>query len=141
MMKRLVSLTLAILLLAALFVGCDSAPSAEGCYVIKTINGMDVATYLAKSMGKSSLSGWELSEALRILGAPSLEEAFTLELKPDKTCVGKGIDKNGLSQTLYGRWSQSGSTIEFNNGKGTFKDGELTLKWDDRELVMIRKEN
>jgi hypothetical protein len=140
-MKRIVSLTLAILLIAALFVGCDSTPSAEGFYVIKTLNGMDVETALARSMGKSSLSGRELSEALRIVGADSLEEAFTLELKSDHTCVYKGIDKNGLSQTLFGRWSQSGSTIEFNNGKGTFQNGELTIKLDGRELVMIRKQN
>ncbi|MBO4418277.1 MAG: hypothetical protein J5789_00395 [Oscillospiraceae bacterium] len=141
-MKRIVSLALAVLLVTALFSGCslfESAPSVEGVYVLKTVDGMDVATYLAKAMNRPSLSGAEINQALYQLGITSFDEILTIELRADHTCTGTGIIETGAKQTKNGKWTQSGNKVDFGKGEATFKDGELTFELKGMKIVLIRK--
>ena len=46
-MKRVISLTLVVLLIAAMFVGCGGSSSPAGSYAIKTIDGKSLKDYFA----------------------------------------------------------------------------------------------
>ena len=62
MMKRIVSIALVVLMIAALFAGCSGSSSPEGTYKIKSINGKDVKSYFKESMGALAGEGEEITD-------------------------------------------------------------------------------
>ena len=108
MMKRIVSIVLVVLMIAALFAGCSSS-SPEGTYKIKSINGKDLKTYFKESFGAMAEEGQEITDDqiegfLKLMGINSMDEFVTFTL-------------------------ESG---------GTFKDGEITISVDGETMVLAK---
>ena len=132
MSKQILSLTLSVFVIAALFVGCSS--DAVGKYQVKTIDGMTVEDCLAKEAGVSSLSDADVQEFLNQFGINSLEEMITVELNSDHSCSMRylGVEKSN------GTWSQSGDTIKLGTLTTTYHNGELTITIDGMTVVMSK---
>ncbi len=125
-MKRTLSLILAALLIAGLFVGCGLLGSPEGTYTVQTINGKSVKEYFSAA---AEDYGLDLSKMLLMLGIDldHPEELMSIELKEDGTVeyksgllgdakVGSGTWKKEdgkIILTLVGETKE----IEYKNGK------------------------
>ena len=128
-MKRIVSLVLAVLMLAALFAGCSSGP--EGVYKIKTFDGQDAKEFfeslaqLAKAFGGDEINVDELMDAMK------------LELKADGVAVTSKEDEaeEGKYVTIEGTWKLDGDkitiTFEDESMEGTYKDGEIAVSEEE----------
>ena len=133
-MKRIVSIALVVLMVAALIVGCSKA-NAEGKYVVKTLNGKTVEDYFKEELG----DGETIDSLLEILGIASLEEYITLEVKADGTAkmVLAGDDE------AEGTWKLDGNkftlTVDGESVEGTLKGSELTLTIEGQECGMVKK--
>ena len=124
-MKRTLSLILAVLLVAALFAGCDFSP--VGTYTVKTINGQSVKDYYTATAKEQY--GVDLSGLLSLLGIDldHPEELMRIELKED----GSVEYRSGLlggAKVASGTWKQEGGKLiltlpgetkelEYRNGK------------------------
>lgn len=154
-MKKILALTLVLVLVLAAFVGCKKtraadkngdppsqktteAPLSEGIvgwYKAETINGMSFTEWMASMFGgltgedetAPAMSEEELKEKLTSLGI-DLDNFMSIELLEDGTAV---MSSMGIASK--GTWTQDGEnvTVTTNDGTeqtGTFDGSRLTLK-------------
>lgn len=128
-MKRIVSLTLVVLMIAALFVGCGS-DSVPGTYKLKKINDKGVKEFFD-----------DLGMDLSTLGvdASKLEDMMTMTLKDDGTAeIADNMEGDG--KTVTGTWKQDGDKVTISaDGKDmefTFKSGALTYTVEESGMKM-----
>ena len=165
-MKKILALTLVLVLVLAAFVGCKKtdatdkngdtaaqktteAPLSEGIvgwYKAETINGMTLTEWMASMFGglagedetAGSMSEEDLNEMLTTLGI-DLENFMSIELMEDGTA-----DMSSMGVSVKGTWKQDGEnvTITANDGTeqtGTFDGTRLTLKEssDGMEMTVV----
>lgn len=120
-MKRVVSIVLAVLVVAALLVACGGP---EGKYVVKSIDGNSVEDQLKS---QADASGVSYDELLKQMGVDKPEEIVTLELKSDGTAI---MDMKIFSSKMEGTWKQDGDkiaiTMNDETADFTLKGNELT---------------
>lgn len=154
-MKKILALTLVLVLVLAAFVGCKKtdatdkngdaaaqktteAPLSEGIvgwYKAETVNGMSFTEWMASMFGglagedetAPAMSEEELKEKLTSLGI-DLDNFMSIELLEDGTAV---MSSMGIASK--GTWTQDGEnvTVTTSDGteqKGTFDGSRLTLK-------------
>ena len=130
MMKRIVSLTLAVLLIAALFAGCGSS-SVEGTYKLRKINDKPVKDFVADLASTTGQSEKEVLEAWEVNSVEELENVMTITLKSDNTFELKST-MDGEEENGTGTWKQEGEkvilTVDGEEQEFTIKDG--MLEWD-----------
>lgn len=141
MMKRAISIVLAILLVAALFVGCgsssSSAPSESplGTYRAKTVNGKDLKSYYTESWEVENDE--QMETMMSLFGVDKLEDLFVLTLKEDGKFT---ISMMGVA--VDGTWTLSGEklvlTYEGEPVEGEYRNGEITMEMEGDLLVMAR---
>ena len=137
-MKRIVALTLAVLLVAALFAGCSgSSSSPAGSYVLTGMNGKTVEEALQEEMGDLM----SIEDLLGMLGIESMEELMTLELKSDGTAVMSS--KMTDEASANGTWTQDGNkiiiTVDDEPVEFTMEGNTLTGAEDDMTLTFTKK--
>jgi hypothetical protein len=141
MMKRIVSIALVVLMIAALFAGCSSS-SPEGTYKIKSVNGKDLKTYFKESFGALAEEGQEITDDqiegfLKLMGINSMDEFVTFTLESDGT-----FKAAMMGEEETGTWKLEGDKITMTaNGSdmtGTFKDGEITISVDGETMVLAK---
>ncbi len=135
-MKRIISMTLVVLMIAALFAACGSS-SPAGKYVVKSINGQTVEEAMKD---QAEQSGINVDDMLKMLNIDNIEELITIELKSD----GAAVMKSSLGGTeLTGTWKQDGETVELTlddqTQKFTFKNNELSASDGDQQYVFVKK--
>ena len=129
-MKRIVSLTLVVLMVAALFVGCGSSDSLDGTYKLKAIDGKNVKEYFTAIAEKG---GKTLQTVLDFMGIDenTLDNLMTLVLKSDGT-FSLNSKMDAEEKSYDGTWTQDGDkltlTMDNEPQEFTLKDGELTLE-------------
>ena len=137
MMKRIVSLTLVVLMVAALFVGCSSN-SPAGKYKVKSVNGDDFKTYLAKEANKETLDADTEKLMLDTFKVSSIDEIMTMEIKDDNS-----FTMNMMGQEATGTWKLDGEkltlTVDNDASDCTFKGGEITMEVSDDMKVVFAK--
>lgn len=130
MMKRIVSLTLAVLLIAALFAGCGSS-GVEGTYKLRKINDKPVKDFVADLASTTGQSEKEVLEAWEVNSVEELENVMTITLKSDNTFELKST-MDGEEENGTGTWKQEGEkvilTVDGEEQEFTIKDG--MLEWD-----------
>ena len=130
-MKRTIAIVLAVLLMLGAMAACQNnggnnggtAGGAEGTYVLKSILGMDVATY-------ASMLGIDAAE---------VENMFKLELKSG----GKAVFTSD-GDSVEADWSQNGSKIVLTvEGQtlmeATLNGNDLTAQSEGVEMVLTKK--
>ncbi|MEE3458696.1 MAG: hypothetical protein VZQ75_02455 [Candidatus Faecousia sp.] len=160
-MKKILALTLVLVLVLAAFVGCKKtdatdkngdaaaqktteAPLSEGIvgwYKAETVNGMSFTEWMASMFGglagedetAPAMSEEELKEKLTSLGI-DLDNFMSMELLEDGTAV-----MSSMGITSKGTWTQDGEnvTVTTNDGteqKGTFDGSRLTLKASSEQM-------
>ena len=140
-MKRIVSLALVVLLIAALFVGCGNS-SVEGTYLIKSMGGMTMEDMLKAVSGDN----FDLDAVLSEYKVSSLGELITMELKADGTVTVKdamdALDSDEDS-TVSGTWKQEGDkvsiTIDGDTQELTLNGSELSGGEGDEAMVFVKK--
>ena len=140
-MKRVVSLMLVVLMIAAIFVGCGSSGSSgdvgnpEGLYKIKSVNGKSVKEYFKSETGVTNDSDIDL--ALAYLGIDSLDNLITFELRS-----GGKLVASMMGQSVEGTWKLNGNkvimTVDGESSEATFKNGELIVENDGQKMVLAR---
>lgn len=157
-MKRIISLTLAVLLIAALFVGCSGtggtggkADSPVGVYTIKTINDKSVKDYFTEAFAAASEEyGIDMSALLGLMGIDldHPEDLMQFNLKEDGTVEftskldEMGEEDEGEEQQT-GTWKQEGDkiiiTADGEDQELTYKNGELimTAEEDGETMTMV----
>lgn len=160
-MKKILALTLVLVLVLAAFVGCKKtdatdkngdtaaqktteAPLSEGIvgwYKAETVNGMSFTEWVASMFGglagedetAPTMSEEELKEKLTSLGI-DLDNFMSIELLEDGTAV---MSSMGIASK--GTWTQDGEnvTVTTKDGteqKGTFDGSRLTLKASSEQM-------
>lgn len=160
-MKKILALTLVLVLVLAAFVGCKKtdatdkngdaaaqktteAPLSEGIvgwYKAETVNGMSFTEWMASMFGglagedetAPAMSEEELKEKLTSLGI-DLDNFMSMELLEDGTAV---MSSMGIASK--GTWTQDGEnvTVTTSDGteqKGTFDGSRLTLKASSEQM-------
>ena len=139
-MKRIISLSMVILLLAALFVGCDvvseflSPTTAEGLYELKSVSGMDVRTFVAKLLNRTALSDQEVNALLQKGGIKSLEQCMMLEMREDGSFTAYAVG----NKKIDGSWRLDGSKIIINGHEYDFKTGDIVMEYAGETIVMTK---
>lgn len=138
MMKRILSLALVVVMVAALFVGCGSSDSVEGTYKLKAIDGKNIKDYYTEKAGKS---GETLETVLKFMGVEEtdLDNLMTLTLNADGSAAMNS--KMDVEEKSYdGTWKQEGDkitvTVDNDPQEFTLKDGEITAKFGDMTLTL-----
>ena len=112
MMKRIIAMTLVVVMVAALFVGCGSN-GVEGTYKLKKVNGVD------------------LEEFAKLMGGDEEIPEISMTLKSDGSVVAKGDLVDMSDEESTGTWKQEGDKIVITiNGEAQefdYKDGTLTM--------------
>lgn len=136
-MKRVISITLVILMTAALLVGCGSSSGPEGSYVLKSMNGKNVEELFQSG---AEAEGVSVEELLKSSGISKAEELITMELKSGGTAVMKEAI---FGTTSNGTWKQDGSkiivTIDGTDTAFTLSGNELSYSAEGQEYVLIKK--
>ena len=133
-MKRVIALTMAVLMIAALLVACGGP---EGKYVVKSIDGKAVDEAIKES---AEAAGMSVDDMLKQMGINSVEEIVTLELKNDGTAV---MEVKMFSTTKEGKWEKNGDkitiTIDDQPSNFTLKGNELHSEDGDQKYVFVKK--
>ena len=133
-MKRVIALTMAVLMIAALLVACGGP---EGKYVVKSIDGKAVDEAIKES---AEAAGMSVDDMLKQMGINSAEEIVTLELKSDSTAV---MEVKMFSTTKEGKWEKNGDkitiTIDDQPSNFTLKGNELHSEDGDQKYVFVKK--
>ncbi len=133
-MKRVIALTMAVLMIAALLVACGGP---EGKYVVKSIDGKTVDEAIKES---AEAAGMSVDDMLKQMGINSVEEIVTLELKNDGTAV---MEVKMFSTTKEGKWEKNGDkitiTIDDQPANFTLKGNELHSEDGDQKYVFVKK--
>ncbi len=160
-MKKILALTLVLVLVLAAFVGCKKTDAADkngdaaaqktaeaplsegivGWYKAETVNGMSFTEWMASMFGgltgedetAPAMSEEELKEKLTSLGI-DLDNFMSIELLEDGTAV---MSSMGIASK--GTWTQDGEnvTVTTKDGteqKGTFDGSRLTLKASSEQM-------
>ena len=150
-MKRIISLALAVLLIAALFVGCSGSSNPAGTYVIKTINDKSLKDYFTEAFAaEAGDSDLDMTALLGLLGIDldhpeefmkiALNEDGTVEILSKFSSLGEGEEDE---EDEKGTWKQEGDKIIITaNGETselTYKNGELimTAEEDGKPMTMV----
>ena len=139
-MKRIISMTLVILLVASLFVGCAGSATVDGTYKIKSINDKSVKDYFSTL---AETLGMDLDGILELFGtsADALEDMMTITLNKDGTCT--VASKMADEESGTGTWTQDGDkvtiTVDDQPSEFTFKNGTLTMTMeeDGQKMTMV----
>ena len=138
-MKRMISLVLAALLVAALFAGCELLGSPAGTYTVQTINGQSVKDYYTTTAKEEY--GVDLTGLLSLLGIDldHPEELMSIVLKED----GSAEYKSGLlgdAKIASGTWKQEGGKLLLTLGGETreldYSFGKITLELGSADKPM-----
>ncbi|MBQ6432174.1 MAG: lipocalin family protein [Oscillospiraceae bacterium] len=136
MMKRIISLALVVLMVAALFVGCGSSAPAnpEGTYKVKSIDGKSVKDYLKESF--EAEDDTDIDSVLSFLGLDNLEDFMTLTLETDGS-----FSMSFMGGEETGTWKLSGNKLTLTNsdgeeGEATFKSDDIVIDMDGEEMVL-----
>ena len=133
-MKRVIALTMAVLMIAALLVACGGP---EGKYVVKSIDGKTVDEAIKES---AEAAGMSVDDMLKQMGINSADEIVTLELKSDGTAV---MEVKMFSTTKEGKWEKNGDkitiTIDDQPANFTLKGNELHSEDGDQKYVFVKK--
>lgn len=141
MMKRVISLALAVLMIAALFVGCSSGP--EGTYKIKTVDGQEYSAYVDMLVGMFAAFGGDQSGMDTDQIKALFEKAGSITLKADGVVEMFDVDSDTMTETTKtGTWKLDGDKITITaNGEtmeGTIKDGEITITVDGHSMILVK---
>ena len=135
-MKRIVSLALVVLFVAAMMVACggeDVASNPAGKYYVKTINGKTLEEAISEELG-----GMSLDDALKMANVDSLNDLMYLELKEDGTAA---MTSMGIS--MDGTWKQDGGkliiTIEGDSQEFTIDGSTIKGTTEGQEYVFEKK--
>ena len=140
MMKRIVSLTLVVLMIAALFVGCGSN-GPEGTWKVKTIDGEKYSEYVDAMVSLfTAFAGDELKMSESEIKS-LFEKAGSFTLKADGTAESIDLDEETMTETTKtGTWKLDGEkitiTIDGSAIEGTLKDGKITVEEDGHTMVL-----
>lgn len=133
-MKRIISLILVTLLVAALFVGCSKSDPV-GTYKID----MDSLVEAMKDSDEAKdMSDDQIKSLLKTVGIT--EDSMSLEIKKDGTFV---LDLSG--DKTEGTWKQDGSkltlTAENEPIDVDFSDGKITMESEEAgmKLIFVKK--
>lgn len=133
-MKRVIALTMAVLMIAALLVACGGP---EGKYVVKSIDGKTVDEAIKES---AEAAGMSVDDMLKQMGINSADEIVTLELKSDGTAV---MEVKMFSTSKEGKWEKNGDkitiTIDDQPSNFTLKGNELHSEDGDQKYVFVKK--
>ena len=133
-MKRIIALTMAVLMIAALLVACGGP---EGKYVVKSIDGKTVDEVIKES---AEAAGMSVDDMLKQMGISSVDEIVTLELKNDGTAV---MEVKMFSTSEKGKWEKNGDkiaiTIDDQTSNFTLKGNELHAEDGDQKYVFVKK--
>lgn len=133
-MKRIIALTMAVLMIAALLVACGGP---EGKYVVKSIDGKTVDEAIKES---AEAAGMSVDDMLKQMGISSVDEIVTLELKSDGTAV---MEVKMFSTSEKGKWEKNGDkiaiTIDDQTSNFTLKGNELHAEDGDQKYVFVKK--
>ena len=133
-MKRVIALTMAVLMIAALLVACGGP---EGKYVVKSIDGKAVDEAIKES---AEAAGMSVDDMLKQMGINSADEIVTLELKSDGTAV---MEVKMFSTSKEGKWEKNGDkitiTIDDQPSNFTLKGNELHSEDGDQKYVFVKK--
>ena len=138
-MKRILSLVLATLLLAGLFVGCELLGSPAGTYTVQTINGQSVKDYYTTAAKEEY--GVDLSGLLSLLGIDldHPETLMSIVLKEDGTAEFKS-GLLGDAKVGSGTWKQEGGkltlTLADEAKELAYKNGKITLELGSADKPM-----
>ena len=135
MMKRIVAITLVVIMVAALFVGCGSS-SPEGLYRVKTMNGQSLKDAMMAEMGSGATED-QLNAFLQLMGIEKLEDIITFDLQS-----GGKVVASMMGEKTEGTWKVDGEkitiTIDGDAQEGTFKNGEITIEEDGMKMVLAK---
>lgn len=162
MMKRIVSITLVVIMVAALFVGCST--SVEGKYKLKTINDKEPKAFFTEMMTQMmtafGMEGEELDKAVKEMNdsLDKLGDLLTIELKADgvmemKSEMDAAMDvgeegeegEESKPESVTGTWKQDGETItltypgEKDEETGEVKDTVLKGTLKDGKLTITEE--
>ena len=136
-MKKVVSIILAVLMVATLFTGCGKS-SVAGKYVVKTVGGKAIEEEF-NSMLEEFGEGMTLDDYLKLIGIDSLEEFIVMDLKSDGTVDMAVAGEDPVS----GTWKQDGDkitlTVDGETSELTRNGNELEFKMEDQDYVFIKK--
>ena len=138
-MKRILSLVLAVLLVAALFAGCELLGSPAGTYTVKTINGKSVKDYYTTTAKEEY--GVDLTGLLSLLGIDldHPEELMSIDLKEDGTAEYKS-GLLGDAKVASGTWKQEGGklllTLAGETRELDYSFGKITLELGSEQKPM-----
>ena len=139
MMKRIISLTLVVLMIAAMFVGCGSS-SLEGTYKIKSINGKDLMSYFREQIAEMGGEDTEITDAdvesfLKLMGIENVDEFVTFTFASDGT-----LKASVIGEEVTGTWTLDGEkltmTIDGDDQTATFKNGEIAVNEEGMNMVL-----
>lgn len=134
-MKRVISIALVVLFVAALLVGCGGSSDPVGSYKIKSVGGKAIKDMINDELEGSGMS---VDDYLKMVNIDSLEDMITLELKSDGTAA---FTISGTAET--GTWKQEGDkltiTIDGDAQEAKLSGSELTFKVDNQEYVFTKK--
>lgn len=149
MMKRIVSLTLVVIMVAALFVGCG-ASKPEGTYKVKTINDKEPMTAI-KDMIKDELGDAATDEKieeyvgsyLQLFGvtAETISDFMVMTFENDNVTMKSPDGETKGTWKLDGEKLSITYTDEDNETKTdeyTFKGGEISGGDDGFSLVLAK---
>lgn len=132
-MKRIISLILVALLVAALFVGCSKSDPV-GTYKID-MDSMIEATKKESDKAKD-MSDEEIKDLLKTVGMT--EDSMSLEIKKDGTFV---LDLSG--DKTEGKWKLDGSkitlTVDNDPLECDYEDGKITMDMGGTTLIFVKK--
>ena len=137
-MKRIIALTMAVLMIAALLVACGGP---EGKYQVKTMNGKDLKTYFEEIIQQTG-ENVTLDEYLEKSGIGKIEDLIVFELTSDGKTKFTINSPNG-SYSKEGTWEKNGDTIKMtvdgDSQEFTMKGNELSANLDGTEYVFVKK--
>lgn len=135
-LTRILTLALALVLIAAALVACAKKEPVEGTYVIKTINGETVEDYMRKSAEDAGATYEEYTAMLQLAGVKAdFSNFIVLTLNADGT-----MTLETLGETNEGTWTQKdANTITLTGTESrdcAYKNGVLTLEMGDMTVEM-----
>lgn len=138
-MKRIISIALIALMVAALLTACGGP---DGKYVVKSIGGKavdEVVKEQAEALGESA------DELLKQMNIDKAEELMVLELKSDGTAA---MESGLTSSSMSGTWKQDGDKIsitmkgalgEEETSVFTLEGNELSNDEGEQKYVFVKK--
>lgn len=130
-MKKFLALTLVLLLVAALFVGCSKSEESSdkntvvGSYKLKTVNGKTTSDYVKEDI----LPMQNLTEEEALSNGYTLDFVWTFEVLSDGTFTTNMVRPDGATEDNSGTWKQEGNNVimEIDGEPMTFTFANNTL--------------